>query len=67
MRVKCIENRMNNSNFTEGKEYEASKEGVRCDWGGMWTKFKDWNRPKSFNKGDVFDFAMCKFEIIDER
>lgn len=64
MTVKCIENRMNNSNFTKDKEYEASKDGVRCDWGGMWTKFSDWNRPKSFKVGDIFEFAECRFQII---
>lgn len=64
MKVKCIENKFDNTNFTQGKEYEASPNGIRSDWGGMWTGFKDWNKPKSFKVGDIFEFAMCRFEII---
>lgn len=64
MTVKCIENKHCNTNFTEGKTYEASETGVRCDMGGMWTKFGDWNKPQSFEPGSTFDFAMCKFEIL---
>lgn len=63
MKAKCIENKHNNSNFTEGKEYEMSEKGIRSDWGRMWAKFEDWNKPKNFNIGDVFEFAMCKFQI----
>ena len=64
MKVKCVENECNNSNFTKGKEYEMTSNGIRSDWGGMWTAFKDWNKPKSFRVGETFKFAMCRFEII---
>lgn len=64
MRAKCIDNRYNNSNFTKDKEYEMSYNGVRCNWGGMWTKFRDWYKPNNFDVGSIFEFAMCKFQII---
>lgn len=64
MKTKCVENKMNNSNFTKNKEYEMSETGIRCDWGGMWVKFSDWNKPLSFKVGSVFEFASCKFKII---
>ena len=64
MKAKCIDNRYNNSNFTKDKEYEMSYNGVRCDWGGMWTKFRDWDKPNNFDVGSIFEFAMCKFQII---
>lgn len=63
MKAKCIENKYGNTNFILGKLYEMSKDGVRCDW-GMWTKFENWNRPSSFKIMDVFEFAMCKFQIV---
>ena len=64
MKARCIENKHNNSNFSKGKEYEMSQDGVRCDWGGMWTKFRDWDKPNNFDVGSIFEFAMCKFQII---
>lgn len=63
MRVKCIENRSNNTNFTHGKEYKVSPNGIRCDW-HMYCYFENWDRPHVFNIGKIFSFAMCKFEIV---
>jgi len=63
MQAKCIENQSNNSNFKLNEEYELSNIGIRTEWGGMLTHFEDWNRPKSFNVGTIFHFAMCKFKI----
>ncbi len=65
MKARCIQNRYNNASFTEGKKYEMSKDGIRCDWGGVWTKFSDWDRPRRFYMGEIFNFAMCKFQICD--
>lgn len=65
MKAKCIENKHGNTNFTSGKIYELSKSGLRCNFGGMWTHFESWNMPKSFNIGDTFEFAMCRFEIVN--
>lgn len=60
----CIENKYNNTNFTQDKIYEMNKKiGVRCDWGDMWCHFEDWNRPTSFDFGSIFEFGLCKFKI----
>ena len=64
MKAKCLENKMRNTNFTIGKIYDMSRDAIRTNWGGMWTHFKNYNKPKSFEVGHVFDFAFCKFEII---
>ena len=64
MKAKCIKNAMHNTNFSVDKEYEMSKEGIRSDWGGMWIHFSDWNKPKSFNVGNIFEFGHCQFEIV---
>lgn len=64
MRVKCKENNSNNTNFTVGKEYELSHNGVRCNLRDMLIHFEDYDRPRSFTIGIIFDFAMCKFEIV---
>lgn len=65
MKCKCIENKHRNTNFTVDKEYKCDlKVGIDCDWGGMWCKFKEWNRPTVNKVGDVFEFAMCKFIVI---
>ena len=66
MIAKCIENKYNNTNFTKDKEYELSHDGIRCDWGGMWTKFRDWDKPTNFTFGSIFEFAMCKFQVIKD-
>lgn len=65
MKAKCIRNQSNNSNFKLNKEYELSNTGIRTEWGGMICHFEDWNKPKTFDTGDVFDFASCEFEICD--
>ena len=65
MKAKCIENRMHNTNFTIDEEYEMSENGIRTDWGNMWCHFENWNKPKGFNIGIVFEFGHCKFEIIE--
>ena len=65
MKAKCIENSMNNTNFTEGKEYEMNKEGLRSDCAGMWVHFKDFNKPTDYSTGSIFNFGMCKFQIIN--
>lgn len=64
MKAKCIENKLNNTNFTIGKIYELFKDGIKTDWGEICCHFKDCNKPKSFNVGNVFDFGMCKFKIV---
>jgi hypothetical protein len=64
MKAKCVENKLNNTNFTIGKTYELSNNGMRTNWGGIWTHFKNYNKPKNFNIGSMFDFGMCKFEIV---
>lgn len=64
MKAKCIENKLNNTNFTIGKTYELSKNGIRTDWAGMWTHFADYNKIECFNIGSVFEFGTCKFEIV---
>jgi len=63
MRAKCIENEHGNTNFVKGKIYDMAKTGIRTEWGGTWIHFEDWNKPKTFDAGFIFDFAMCKFEI----
>lgn len=64
MKAKCIENNLHNTNFTIGKIYEMKTTAIRTDWGGMWVGFEDWSKPTNFNVGDVFEFGLCKFEII---
>lgn len=64
MKAACIENKFNNSNFTVGKVYEMHKGGIRTDYSGIFTSFKDYNKPKNFNVGSIFDFGLCKFEIV---
>lgn len=64
MKAKCIENKFNNTNFTIGETYELSKNAIRTNWARMWTPFEYYNKPKCFNIGDIFDFGMCKFEIV---
>ena len=66
MKAKCIENKLNNTNFTIGKTYELSKVGIRTDWGGIWTHFDNRDKPKCFNIGSIFDFGICKFEIVQQ-
>lgn len=64
MKAKCVENKLDNTNFTIGKTYDMTEDAIRTDWGGLWRHFKAWNKPKSFETGNVFDFALCKFEIV---
>ena len=64
MKAVCTENKLFNSNFTVGKIYDMNKNGIRTDWGGIFTPFEDYDKPSSFNVGTVFDFGMCKFEIV---
>lgn len=72
MVCKCIENSHGNTNFTVGKEYEMTKASrrendfgcIRTDFGGLFTAFQAYNKPKSYETGSVFEFALCKFEIL---
>ena len=65
MKALCTENKSNNSNFTVGKIYEMHKNGIRTDWSGIFTSFKDYDKPDSFDVGSIFNFGMCKFEIVN--
>lgn len=64
MNVKCVQNRSNNTNFTEGQEYEMSKIGIRSNLGGMWIYFEEGNRPRQIDIGSFFEFAMCAFLVV---
>lgn len=64
MKAICFENKCNNSNFTVGKVYELSNNGIRTNWGGIFVLFENYNKPKSFKIGSVFDFGLCKFKIV---
>ena len=61
MKVKCIENKHNNGNFTLGNTYEIRAGGklITCD-------FIQLPLPDTFRikVEETFEFAMCKFEII---
>ena len=67
LKAKCIENNSGNINFIKGNLYELSTIGIRTEIGGMWSHFSDWNMPKSFKNGSIFEFGVCKFKIIDNK
>lgn len=64
MKAKCISNDLFNSNFTVGFSYDLCEEGIACNFGNMWVRFNDYNKPTNFNNGSIFKFAMCEFIII---
>jgi len=62
-KVKCIENRRHNGNFTLNKEYEVveKKNGgfnITCDF--IYLELDE--EPTT----DIFEFATCKFEFLDK-
>lgn len=59
MRVKCIENRMHNGNFTLNKIYEVKKNIITCDFIHILLK-----EPLKIKDGE-FEFAFCKFQIME--
>lgn len=62
---KCVSNPHHNSNFTVGKTYEVSMEGIRCNFGGMWIHFEEHSIPKELKSGHLFKAFMCGFLVLD--
>lgn len=62
MQCKCIDNKSNNGNFTLGRIYRV-EENVGI-WQPILCKFSDWNNPGKLLEGTIFEFAMCKFEVL---
>jgi hypothetical protein len=58
MLVECIENKHGNGNFTKGEKYKVWDGMISCD-------FIKLNLPKDFVLSDTFNFAMCKFKIVE--
>lgn len=61
-KCKCIDNSYNNTNFTLNCVYEI-EENVGI-WQPLLCAFSDWNNPGKLFKGMIFEFAMCKFEVL---
>lgn len=62
MQCKCIDNSSNNGNFTLGRIYKV-KENVGI-WQPILCRFSEWDNPGQLYKGIIFEFAMCKFEVL---
>lgn len=62
MKCKCVKNSHNNSNFNLGDIYKVEENiGI---WSPILCRFRDWDNPGTLFKGMIFEFAMCKFEVI---
>lgn len=62
MQCKCIDNSSNNGNFTLDRIYRV-EENVGI-WQPILCRFRDWDNPGKLSKGTIFEFAMCKFEVL---
>ena len=62
MKCKCIDNSSNNGNFILRRIYRI-EENVGI-WQPMLCRFGNWDNPGKLSKGTVFEFAMCKFEVL---
>ena len=56
MKVKCIENKCGNANFTLGEIYEVNDNRITCNF--IFLQLKD-----TVIK-DEFEFGMCRFKLI---
>ena len=62
MQCKCIDNSRDNGNFTLGRIYRV-EENVGI-WQPILCRFRDWDNPGKLFEGTIFEFAMCKFEVL---
>lgn len=62
MQCKCIDNSSNNGNFMLGCIYKV-KENVGI-WQPILCRFSEGDNPGQLYKGTIFEFAMCKFEVL---
>ena len=51
-----------NGNFTLGRIYRV-EENVGI-WQPILCRFRDWDNPGKLLEGTIFEFAMCKFEVL---
>ena len=62
MECMCIQNDYGNINFKLGQVYQCIENvGIQQPF---LVCFKDWNNPGELIKGKIFEFAMCKFEVL---
>ena len=59
MKVRCIENKYNNGNFTLNKVYDIKKDRITCDFIHILL-----DKPIETQENQ-FIFAWCKFEITE--
>jgi hypothetical protein len=72
LNIKCIKNSNGNGNFTMGNEYKIEKNKdkyfgdyiVTCDFIHVFADRDTLDNVLDKQKGDLFDFACCKFEVI---
>ena len=56
MKVKCIENNSDNSNYTVGKEYLIINNRLTANFAGL--------SDDKIEVKDVFEYGLCKFQLM---